>query len=954
MIIDTLRPNAVASGGTGWTAVPSGTLNGTTSDDSDSTYALSPANSNGLFLGLPTHTPAADHQRHQARHRVRLASADANSTTLQIDLDRIGGPDAPNSTWIKSTTSPETFTSAYSSDPVLSLAQGTALALQVGFYRAAGSAARVIEVYADIDTRAKPTFTPNVLDGSGTSQVGGTISDTNVVRFRFDGPNYDGLNARTWRLAVYTEAETLLGGFAPFDPNFDTVHTDQGNGPPIESVTALTNGDYVAYYQIVSTIRSDDPFESDIESAAFTVDAVLPNPPTNLTATPTANPPSIELCWEAPGGTVPWADVTEVYAQIERTDCNGTQIIALIPDGLSGCYVDRFMGLAQQGLFCGEEDHVCDVCYRVRLWGYVNETIDPITDPIPSGVIFAWPDTAASIPANFSRTTALDGRYPKGIATAATNPGTTGGSASHSHTTSNHNHSLGHTHTAGNTGAATTSDQVLDLNQAGGGIAATHVHAIPDANAASIFSGNAAPGASATSHEVSRKEVIFVQSNGTPTVVPPGMMALHHASVPASGWEIEDSNGAGAATWPPFMKGAAAAGNGSLALTEVNPAHTHPIASHSHTGPSHGHTGDNTDSEFTPGTTWSNNGSGPSFSSNHSHTTSFSSAAAASLSSASGGTSGSDGALPAFRNTSFVRSLVGTQFEGLIGMWLGTLASIPVGWLLCDGTDGTPDLINRYARHKGPGSVNTVGGGTHNHSTPNHGHSSSGSHLHAIGIGLDASPANLIGIGSDTNMARQGHDHSGGNSGSTTPTPGGGGSGVTSFDQLEPLHTQVAYIMLAAADVTPTDVPILVVTEWEEVCIAGVPNPTVGNSWIHGAASGDLSVCDAQAYATARPFGVFQPIAGGIPTVVTGDPGGRNYSLSFIVESETELVTLEAILAQQLVFFQPGSGAAEVWLAPNQTSVEVFKIGRVRRLSVDTIRVNPQPIANPQIVIPVP
>lgn len=33
---------------------------------------------------------------------------------------------------------------------------------------------------------------------------------------------------------------------------------------------------------------------------------------------------------------------------------------------------------------------------------------------------------------------------------------------------------------------------------------------------------------------------------------------------------------------------------------------------------------------------------------------------------------------------------------GIIAMWSGTLASIPAGWILCDGTNGTPDLRDRF------------------------------------------------------------------------------------------------------------------------------------------------------------------------------------------------------------------------------------------------------------------
>ena len=43
--------------------------------------------------------------------------------------------------------------------------------------------------------------------------------------------------------------------------------------------------------------------------------------------------------------------------------------------------------------------------------------------------------------------------------------------------------------------------------------------------------------------------------------------------------------------------------------------------------------------------------------------------------------------------TAFVRDIVPA---GVIVMWSGTVATIPSGWLLCNGSNGTPDLRNRF------------------------------------------------------------------------------------------------------------------------------------------------------------------------------------------------------------------------------------------------------------------
>ena len=55
--------------------------------------------------------------------------------------------------------------------------------------------------------------------------------------------------------------------------------------------------------------------------------------------------------------------------------------------------------------------------------------------------------------------------------------------------------------------------------------------------------------------------------------------------------------------------------------------------------------------------------------------------------------------------------------SGAILLWAGTLANIPNGWALCDGTNGTPDLRDKFvkgaAAAANPGT--TGGATTHTH-----------------------------------------------------------------------------------------------------------------------------------------------------------------------------------------------------------------------------------------------
>ena len=85
--------------------------------------------------------------------------------------------------------------------------------------------------------------------------------------------------------------------------------------------------------------------------------------------------------------------------------------------------------------------------------------------------------------------------------------------------------------------------------------------------------------------------------------------------------------------------------------------------------------------------------------------------------------------------TAFVRDIVPS---GVIVMWSGSSSAIPSGWLLCDGTNSTPDLRNRFI--VGAASTYAVGatGGSADATLPAHTHTFSGatagagSHSHSI------------------------------------------------------------------------------------------------------------------------------------------------------------------------------------------------------------------------------
>jgi len=71
--------------------------------------------------------------------------------------------------------------------------------------------------------------------------------------------------------------------------------------------------------------------------------------------------------------------------------------------------------------------------------------------------------------------------------------------------------------------------------------------------------------------------------------------------------------------------------------------------------------------------------------------------------------------------------------KGMIILWSGSIASIPGGWALCDGDNGTPDLYEKFVYGAGSGVDPGETGGSDEHA---HGHTAA-SHSHNLGSGSD-------------------------------------------------------------------------------------------------------------------------------------------------------------------------------------------------------------------------
>lgn len=76
---------------------------------------------------------------------------------------------------------------------------------------------------------------------------------------------------------------------------------------------------------------------------------------------------------------------------------------------------------------------------------------------------------------------------------------------------------------------------------------------------------------------------------------------------------------------------------------------------------------------------------------------------------------------------------------GVITMWFGNSASVPIGWAICDGTNGTPDLRDRFVLGAGATYSNGATGGASSYTT-----AASGDHSHGGQVGDTALTVNQL------------------------------------------------------------------------------------------------------------------------------------------------------------------------------------------------------------------
>jgi hypothetical protein len=346
---------------------------------------------------------------------------------------------------------------------------------------------------------------------------------------------------------------------------------------------------------------------------------------------------------------------------------------------------------------------------------------------LPTGVIFIWTGTNASIPAGWERVTDLDDKFPKGIADGTTEPNVTGGSATHSHNaTANHSHTMNdHTHTftvngayGGQAGTQTNSENTAGPNH-------THTGGTTGSRSGGDLSSVSAT-YSAISNNPPYKTVIFIKPTSPAGGLPNLGVGFSDDTLFANNsgkyngyYKCDGQNGTPDYDTK-FIRGASAGadagttGGSSTNIHEI--VHTHTVATHTHT--------------FASGTVNSIlRDSDPSvtneFSNTHTHSGNLTSVSDT-LSAGNPSVTTSETVIPLNKKLLMIQNRSSTVYTpvGIIGMWLGTLANIPSNFELVSS------MYGYYPRKTVQlGEIGDVtGSNTHTHTGNTHSHT--GSHDH--------------------------------------------------------------------------------------------------------------------------------------------------------------------------------------------------------------------------------
>ena len=132
---------------------------------------------------------------------------------------------------------------------------------------------------------------------------------------------------------------------------------------------------------------------------------------------------------------------------------------------------------------------------------------------------------------------------------------------------------------------------------------------------------------------------------------------------------------------------------------------------------------------------------------------------------------------------------------GMIMMWSGSIASIPTGWALCDGTNGTPNLTDRFVIGAGSTYAVATTGGSKDAIVVSHTHTATSTvtdpgHTHTGGVVLPGS-----GVGGDGGGWRSGPANVGTNTTGISVSTSVDSAGSSGTNANLPPYYALAFIM---------------------------------------------------------------------------------------------------------------------------------------------------------------
>jgi hypothetical protein len=193
------------------------------------------------------------------------------------------------------------------------------------------------------------------------------------------------------------------------------------------------------------------------------------------------------------------------------------------------------------------------------------------------------------------------------------------------------------------------------------------------------------------------------------------------------------------------------------------------------------------------------------------------------------GTAGTaDTVEPVYKKLLPIQSDGSNAVAGTIALWIGELANIPSGWVLCDGSNGTTDMRGKYAKCSDTTGhvLDTGGANTHTHAASNsHTHTATGTHTHT---GSTSSFSNNLGVNGDAGVhSSTTHSHTLASVSSTTATWNNQTITADSSSN-EPAYLTVAYIQLAFTTTISKIASVLYADINKALGVAPVSAKTIG------------------------------------------------------------------------------------------------------------------------------